>query len=179
MDAGKVTSFIIGGFLLLSVMKLNTAVMSNSAQSTMDLTAKTNVETLSEIISFDLRKIGYNNTGISVYAASSVRLSFVGDLDNDGTVDSVIWQADTSVSLPATENPADFPVYRIVNGDTTSFFTSTTVFELSYYDSKGSLAAGHSDIRGVQVEMTCESPESVGAEYIQSSWEKRFYPRNI
>jgi len=153
--------------------------MNNSAQSTMELTARNRVETLTEVISYDLRKIGYRYPGVSVNSATPTRLTFVSDLDNDGTADNISWQADTTASIHATKNPDDFPVYRILNGDTTDFSSAVTTFEFTYYDSTGVPTTVLTDISAVKIKISCQSPEQAGYQYSRSVWEKRFYPRNI
>lgn len=179
MNVGIVTSFIIGGLLLLSVFTLNNTVMQHSAQSTMELSAQTHVETLSEVMSYDIRKMGYRTTGVAVQTATPLQLAFLSDLDNDGTVESVSWIADTTAHIPATHNPDDFLIYRIVNSDTTDFATATTGFEFTYYDSTGAQTAGLTDIKSVQVVLRCESPEPLSNEYVRASWQQRFSPRNL
>ncbi len=179
MNIGIVTSFIIGGLLLLSILQLNTRVLENSSQSTLNLMAKNNVETVSEILSHDLRKVGYGTSGGAISTANTQRFAFVADIDNDGAIDNLIWEYDTTAAIAETENPHDHPLYRIVNSDTSVLKTATTSFTFTYYDSLDAVTTTPGDVRHLKIEVACESPAPYGNDYPESTWERRFSPVNL
>jgi len=178
MNLGMVTSFIVGGILLLSILQLDARVLNNTHNSTFDIVAKNNMVGLSSVISFDMRKVGYGTSDEAFLTAASNELSFQGDIDNDGTVDTVTWTYDTTAAVSGTKNPGDYELTRTVNGSSMDMSAVITGLTWTYFDSTGNETHVLSYIQSLKVELICQSPEMVNGDYTQSAWERSFYPVN-
>lgn len=62
-------SIIIGGLILLMILKFNLFASNANYYSDNELKLQQNVKTLAEILNYDLRKIGYKNSGTSMLVA--------------------------------------------------------------------------------------------------------------
>lgn len=194
MSINLVTSFTIGGLLLLSMIMLNSRVMESSASTTMNIQAKANVEAISRVVSNDILKAGYtvsDTADVFLYAGSE-EITFRGDVFNEGVVSLINWKWDN----PDTEytrgsNPNDYLLTRTVNSGT-SIETSTfpaTHFEITYYDVDDNVlftpVASPGTIRRIEIELICQSTEpagrtSYGADIYESSiWRRKFLPNSL
>jgi len=179
MNLGTVTSFLIGGILLLSILRLDASVHSRSDRSTLDLMAKTNTETIADVISYDLRNAGYRVGGNVFSTIESQTLTFYGDINFDGVTDEVTWMYKSNDDVNSTQNPNDHYLYRIVNSDTLDFSMVATHFALSYFDADGHITNNPEHVTGIKVELVCQSPQASDDDYPASAWEKTIYPINL
>lgn len=179
MNLSTVTSFLIGGILLISILRLDASVHTRSDRSTLDLMAKTNTETIADVISYDLRNAGYRVGGNVFTTISPHALTFFGDINFDGVTDRVTWIYKTNRDVNSTQNPDDHYLYRIVNNDTSDFSMATTNFTLTYYNADGHITNDPEHVTGVKVELICQSPAPSNGDYPESAWEKTIYPINL
>jgi len=179
MNIGSVISFMIGGILLISILRLDASVHSRSDASTLDMMAKTNTETIADVISYDLRNTGFRVGGNAFAGLSSTSMTLFGDLDFDGNTDQVTWVYQSGQSDSSTVNPDDKYLYRIVNGDTLDFSMVVTNFNLSFFNSAGNTTANPSQVTGVHVQVACQSAEPSEDHYPEACWEKTVYPINL
>lgn len=194
MSINLVTSFTVGGLLMLAMITLNSQLMESSASTTMNFQAKANVEAISRVVSNDILKAGYtvpNSTAVFTYA-DSTELTFKGDVFNEGVIATITWEWDN----PDTEytrgtNPNDFVLRRTVNNGTsieTSEFPAT-YFKLSYFDADDDVmpppVTNLNLIRRIEVELICQSTapagrNSYGADTYESSfWSRKFLPNSL
>ncbi|TVQ10959.1 MAG: hypothetical protein EA364_11495 [Balneolaceae bacterium] len=182
MNIGITTSFIIGGLLLIAIVTLNNRMMQNSGQNALDMIVKTNVETLADILSSDIRRIGYLST-TNITTAEANRLVFEGDVTGDGVPDEVDWFFNAATDVPETVNPNDRRITRTVGGQLTDLSSlSVTLMRFQYTLINGTVTSNPSNlnqIRRVFVEIVCESPEAYGDDFKAASWQKTFAPANI
>lgn len=184
MNAGIVTSFVVGGILLLAILAMNLNISRSSSGLTMRQITQQNVNTVSDFINYDFPKIGYKQLGkispaISTATANSI--VFESDLNNDGTIEQISWVFDTSGPTPH--------LYRTVAGDQTDINVGVTRFELSYLDDDRdpltTPVLNPSDIRYIKVNLVVSSKEKLGGvgpgdgEYLKSPWERTFSPKNL
>jgi len=176
-----VGSVIIGGLLLLAVMTSYTNVNQVALDSSLELTVQENLDEWIEIIQHDFRKIGYHvpNPAWAVQACDSTSITFMADLDNNGTIDSVNYFLGTPDQVPGTENPNDRTLYRQVSGQLTSGSLGLTGFRLRYFDNSGNPTWTPSDVKAVEVFIQVESPFAVDSTYIQSNWQTVIHPLNL
>lgn len=189
MNFGIMTSFIVGGLLLLSVMTLNARVMQNSGETTLNLLARQHVTQVNDMIHADFRRMAFDvpQAVDAILVAEDHRLKFRGDLyDGDGSgYNTIEWIYDTSADVSSTTNPDDHVLTRIVDGSSTTLPTVTTTFKFTYYNGSGTqlstpVSAGQLDtIRKIKVEVVCESAETYEQLYQKSYWLKTFMPTNL
>ncbi len=179
MNLSLISSFIIGTILLLSLLKVNMNLAENSMDSMNDHIAKVNINNVAKVINHDFRKIGYGISGTSLQEATLTRISFEGDLDDDGVVDQVSWEYDTAQEVTETTNPDDYVLIRTINGTSTPIKLGVVKFELTYYDAQNQITTILDDIRRIDIQMICESASPIDGKYMEAGWEKKFIPLNI
>lgn len=179
MNISIISSFIIGTILLVSLVKVNLSLVGNSMDAMYDQVAKIYVNSIATMVSHDFRKIGYGLSGGSLQEATPSKITFQGDLDDDGVVDMVSWEWDKTQDVLETSNPSDYVLLRTVNGNSTPIKMGVTKFELSYYDKLNQPTNAIDEVRWIQVRLLSESADPVGDQYMKASWEKKFVPLNI
>lgn len=144
-----------------------------------DQIAKVNISAITEVVDHDFRKIGYGVSGLSVQEATSSKISFSGDLDDDGIPEQVSWEYDISQPVTESVNPDDYLLKRTVDGTDTPIKLGVKKFELKYYNSQNQPTTVLDQIRRIEVQLLCESAEPIDGKYMKAGWEKTFIPLNI
>lgn len=178
MNLGLITSFIVGGMLLLSMVALSSRISQNSGNTTLDFVAKSNVSTVSEMLQSDLRRIGFGVSGTAITSMSATQITFRTTFNTDSTL-TITWQYFPTDSVTTTENPNDRPLHRIVNGVTTDIPMVVTGFTLAYTDAAGSETAIPANVKNIRVSLTCASAFQYGDYYGLGYWEGIISPRAI
>lgn len=207
MNAGLLTSFIVAGILLVSIITMNNSVTNSSSELTMTQFTRERMASISRLISEDIQKIGYSRTGKTdpvVQVANYHKIKFHSNIDNstDNTVEVITWELRKDLEVTSTENPNDRVLHRIVkNEDGTEEVTEiklgVTKFQIGYYNDYGgsisedSLTTPVSDaalldgLKQFYIKLKVESPQKIimGSDgtgrYIKTVWEKRFSPPNL
>lgn len=109
MNVSIVTSFSIGGLILLSILVLNRNMMLHSAESTIELMNQYQNEELFDMLTHDLSRIGYGfptgaNT-VEIKQLEEDKIRFTADVLENG-VHEITWEL-TDYSAAATPNPHD------------------------------------------------------------------------
>jgi len=209
MNLGLTTSFIIGGILLLTIGMMNMSVSSSSTELTLTQITREKTATVSEMLSSDIQKIGYNRNGKTspiFTEADGKKIEFRSNIDNstDGSVETITWEFlhSSSGEVTSTSNPNDYILKRTVRKAATGSLVSetpitlgVTKFRVAYYNKYGvplsdSLStpvpgANLDDIKQMYITLRLESGEQVfktpssPGRYVPSVWEKRFSPPNL
>jgi hypothetical protein len=184
-------STIIGGLLLLMIIKMNLFMSNSSYYSDNELKMQQNAKTIAEILNHDLRKIGYKNQGTSILTAQPKKVKFLADMDAPGTaghgvIDVVEYYLGDSTEVTATPNKKDKILYRIVNADTIGGPSLGLVdLKFSYLNGSGVTTASMDSIRYIKAEFWVEPLEPVFnfitgiQDSVFTYWELTIYPRNI
>lgn len=171
---------LIGGLVMLLVVNLNAYSAETKFASDADLRLQQDAKTLAEIINDDLRKIGYKYSGTAITEADSQRISFHGDIDNNGVMDNVTYFLGSKADAGVTPNPDDRVLYRVVNYDTIGGPTlGLTNLRFSYLNKQEQKTSNADSICYVKAEMWIETILPVGGEYPFTYWEMTINPRNI
>jgi len=179
MNIGLTGSFLIGGILLITLLNVHTNVRRDSATTTLEVTAMSNVTTVADIADHDFSKIGVGAVSNPLLTATGTQISFLSDLDGDQTLDTLTWHFDSTSANGATANPNDHLLLRIVNSDTLRFSSNVTEFGLTYFNETGSVTASADSIRRIRVRVLCESPAPYGDEFQTSAWQRTYVPLNL
>lgn len=178
MNMGLITSFVIGGMMLLAMVALSSRISENAGNTTLDLMAKSNVSTITEIIQNDFRRIGFGVAGTSISAMDSTSITFQSTFNTDSTL-TIRWHYDITDSVPTTDNPDDHPLYRIIDGETTDISLVITEFNLTYLNADGDETAVPADVRSIRVKVTCASPVGYDGYFGLGYWEGVITPRSL
>lgn len=190
-----VGSYIIAGVLLTFMLNLDRNITQANYTSVNDVIVQTNIVNAAKIIETDFRRIGYcaNPVNIpdpskAIMSATQNSISFITDVNSDGTVDTVTYSVGTAATLTQTPNPRDFLLYRKVKtgavSSTTSFSIGLTQFQFQYYDAQeDSLAfpiSIPSSVYEMRLTMQLQSPFVYDTIYSYSYWrEMRLASRNL
>jgi hypothetical protein len=185
-------STIIGGMLLLLVLKLNVFMSESSYTSDTELRLQQNTKTLAEVMNSDFRKIGYRFNETAILTAQKERFKWVGDLERPGqsgygTVDTVEYFLEDSTHSLGTTNPYDRILVRVLNNKDTIDGPSLglTKLQFSYLDSVANPTTDLSKIKYIKTEMWVQPIESRNnfitgiKDSTFTYWEFTIYPRNI
>lgn len=179
MNIGIVGSFVTAGILLVSLLSLRLSLFRNATQSTLSLMSMHNVEAVAEIVEHDFTKIGYGAGADVITTADSNQVTFLSDINDDGTVNTVTWRFNQDVPIPATPNPDDYQLQRIVDGNVNDIQLTVTSFSLNFQTERGTATTNVDSIRQFHVTVTCQTPETYKGRYAQSSWERTYIPINF
>ncbi|MDX1640002.1 MAG: hypothetical protein R3281_18735 [Balneolaceae bacterium] len=203
MNLGLISSYVVGGMVLLGILAMTMNLNSSSSELTISQMKKEHLNTVSELFSNDIPKIGYNRTSLTdtlIFKADSTELVFDSNIDNstDGKVERISWSL-TNTSVNTSPNPNDFILLRKIRekGNTLEKKTpipfGVTYLRFRYYDEYGSdnplptpvSAAKIGDIKQIEVEIVIQSPNKITypgsneGRYVSTSWRKRFSPVNL
>lgn len=190
MNAGIVTSFIVGGLLLISMLTLNNTVMLESSKTTIDISNKAYVDNLKDVITHDFNRIGFGDGAKIVNFLPPDKIILQSDIFGNGTK-QLIWQFKDNTPVNDTSNPNDRVLMRIGPVDSTNTTKNTKYsvvdFKMTAYKDKEGMqeTSDRSEIKSILVEVVYESPEAIGnnhngqGNYYRSVWKKLFVPNNI
>jgi len=133
-----VGSMMIAGFVLMMGMKMNTTMVNSRDSFSADVTVQQNMVALIQSIEFDFRKMGYrvDDPTMVLRVADSSHIRFLGDVDDDGVIDTVDWSLGGPVT--SSPNPNDRILTRAVSpsaamgGATAITMPGITEFKLRY-----------------------------------------------
>lgn len=197
MNAGIVTSFVVGGLLMIAILTLNVRMSEFTNSSTMDIITKDKMETITALLSNDFNKIAQDLPGnVKPFVTmDSDRIKFRADtyFDDNRPFSMITWDFKTNKGYSESTNPNDYVLTRDDNlpgksGNNDQEFL-VTYFEISYLDKNGNpvtgLPANQGLIRQIHVQIICESEEPVTKKsdgedvYSRVMWSKTFYPENL
>lgn len=192
MNIGLITSFAIGGLLLVTILTFNRQLNSTGEEMVLNTINQSSRNEIVTLITNDFSKIGYKVYTADVFTTiESEDVIFKADVfdgDSHG-VQSVRWYLDRSDSVTTTTNPNDYylkrvgPISNSVANGTLKF--PVTHFQVDYFDSAGDSTTNEYRVRRVQVQFIVESgePHSASANwqgsYARNFWKKLFIPDNI
>lgn len=188
-------SMVIGGIVLLMLLSFNSSVMEGSAVQTFNTIVQSNITTISDMIEYDFRKMGYRVGSVydsAIVYAGPMQILFRGDIDNDGDVERVAYfigmdkskGKPTPVSAPVV-NPRAMLLFRQVDGvGAQQINLGITRFRLAYYDENNNLLAGDpvpvpSRIRSIRLALDIESTSPYDTVYSGGTWERTISPKNL
>lgn len=173
-------SSVIAGLLFMLIFKLNIYSYHSRYASDTELELQQNAKTLAEILSYDLRKIGYEYEGDPIVEADSNKLSYYADLDDDGSANLITYYAGDPSEVLHTSNPEDIILYRVVDSDTGGGPSlGLTRIKFSYLDKSGYETSDLTLIEYIRAELFLESREMIQDEYKFTYWEMTINPRNL
>jgi len=194
MNLSLITSFAVGGLVLLSILTLNRNMMLHSAESTVHLTNQYQHDELFRLISHDLSRIGYSsNPAVQKAKIQQFRddmIKFRADVMDEGVAE-VLWQF-PGAPVPQTPNPNDKRLFRrgsVGSGTLGSLETDFSVIDFkltAYRDADGNIETTEEDqIKSILVEIIYEAPVPINSShdtqdnYDRKYWRKLIVPKNL
>lgn len=196
MNLGLVTTFIVGGLMLLSILMFNNSTYNSAVETTSSVITQKKMDDIVEVLHNDLNRIAYDvptNIYPAFITSTSNKVTFRGNIfDNDGSssFDEVTWYFTSSKDTIST-NPNDFILIRTWNPNPGNPITeevsrySVRYFNMKYFDSDGNVAPSVDKIVQIEVELVVESGEPYAINkssydnYYRSVWKRRIVLSNI
>jgi len=181
-------SIVIGGIILLMLLSFNSGLVEGSAVQTFHSIVQSNLASLSDIVEYDFRKMGYRVGTIidsAIVIADKDEIVIRGDIDDNGTVEQIRYTFDTKKKTGYPNPRAGILFRQVNNGPVESINIGLTRFELAYYDTNDLLIKKNhpvefpSTIRSVRLEMTIESTSPYDTTYSGATWERTIAPKNL
>lgn len=176
-------SIVIAGIFLLGLNSFYGDVFEHSYEKTFELLAQETTASFMEIIEHDFRRIG---SAVSSQALAIVQLvdstdiTFLADVDHNGTAETVRYYTSDPADASATENPNDVILYRVVNGtNTIDTPAGVTSFSVRVLDWTGNATTELMAASMLDVALTVESVYPYDDQYMRAVWRKRITPENL
>lgn len=180
-------SMIIGGMILVMVLGFNANLMEGAGMQTFRTTVQGNMTTLTNIMEYDFRKMGYGvptPQDSAIVYADTTRVTIRGDFDDNETIENISYTYNPT-TLAGGTNPRTRILTRAVSGlAAQSINVGITKFRLTYFDSAGVAFAGNvvavpSRIRSIKLTLNIESKEPYDKNYAGVFWERTIKPSNL
>lgn len=196
MNFGIIISYVIAGFLMLTILTVSYNVgYSNQEVATTNI-KQTHSLAITQILINDIPKIGYDKKAVlttKFEKADSVELSFFSNLDNSGSVEKITWKYYPQITPEHAKNPHARILTRTIDGDETALNAGVTAFTIRYYDNYGASTpmptpintSNFDDIVQIEIEMELQSDYELNyrvsdsGNYVNTIWKKRFSPVNL
>ncbi len=167
------SSFLIGGIVLLALLGLNMQFTSKYQEIKLAELTHSTISNIGQIIEHDFNKIGYGNVDTGIVSISSNSITFKGDLDNNGSVETV------GYSLTSNQN-GNF-LKRIINSNenqawiqpinTFNIYGITSTLDTTYFVNNISFILVNLEFARTEF---YEDTLSIGLQ-----WRRKFYPKNL
>ena len=193
MNLSLITSFAVGGLVLLSILTLNRNMMLHSAETTVHLTNQYQHDEMFRLISHDISRIGYSPNpaqATEIEEFGNDKIEFKADVMDEGIAE-VKWKLfDTPVTQ--TPNPNDKLLRRIGSvgsGTLNSLQTDFSVIDFNltgFRDTEGKIETSDKDqIKSILIEIVYEAPVPTNSRYASQDdydrkyWRKFIVPKNL
>jgi hypothetical protein len=189
-----VISVAIGGIVLAMLFGFNTNIAQQGSAQNIKIIAQSNLTTVTNLLEFEFKKMGYRvakGLDSAIVYADSNKIKFKGDIDNNGTVDTLTYYLNAA-SPSGLQNTNTRILYRTLNSQSAkSINLGITRFRLWYSDASGNPFTSNpvsqpSLITCVKIGMNIEStvPYKVTTEsYVTKNpgvyWEQIIKPKNL
>lgn len=187
-------AMLIGGILMVSLHTVNQNVLTNLYYYNSDIINQGNLVSVVDLIERDIKRLGYSSNPAllptpaqSILVADTSRIKFVGDLDNNGVLDTITYSLGPLSDLQTTPNPRDRVLYRRIDpGAKITRNNGVTEFSLLFFDALADTlplplpASQTGRIAAIQISVRVESAESIDKEYALAFWRQiRVSARNL
>jgi len=185
-------SMVIGGLLMLILFRLQDNAVKNTYNYGGEAIVQQNLVEAVQLLEHDFRKIGYcrdwsqiPDPSRAILQADSTMISFLTDIDDDGTVDSLRYYLGAKSELSETPNPNDRLLYRVENGGTPlSANLGITQFSLEFFDALSNKLSfpieNTGQIYTMRIDLKVENTSAYGEEYTSAFWRQiRLVARNL
>lgn len=164
---------IIGGGILLMLLMVSVNFNSKSQETKLSEISQLSIVSVGKILSNDFNKLGYRASGNKILSINDSSISFLGDVNNDGNVDTVIYST--------YHQGNELELKRYLGNTKNSFWTFPVKnIEIKGIDSTGSSTFSINSIKGISfsIELSQKTLSNSQAN-IGSYWKRIFYPKNL
>jgi hypothetical protein len=176
-------AFIIAGMLILASLQVDTNVKSHAVFMRHDLNAQENLHVFTEMVEYDLRKIGHglNQPKQGIHLADSSRIIFSYNTNRSGGYDSIR----VEYRFVKQQNDKN-EIRRYLNGNRRGGGSlGVSRFFLQYINRSGDVLAvpvvadSIPSIRQVNMLLTVQSQEGYNGERASATYSTKIAPKNL
>jgi hypothetical protein len=179
-----VGSVIMGTLAIFLILKMNMQISTNSSEITTNGMVQGNLSTLGTVVENDLYKIGYRITGDKISKSSLNNISYLTDLNNNGTSHIVSYYLGDTSQANFTSNPNDKPLFKVIDNGPPQTMSLVRDCQFTYYDSTGTQIAdtsvtGRRKIKIIKVYLRFESAYIINNYYQMAEYSRKIRPANL
>ncbi|GEM_PF-814119 len=167
-------SYVIGGIVLIALTVLLLSFGSEAQEVKLTEITQRSLYDVGSIIEYDFNKLGYRvESGDKITSFASDGITFLADLDNNGTAETITY------SLIESDNKKYLK--RIAGtGSNNEWTYPVKGITLTGYDSTGTSTVNTNKIKSVAFEIELETDSFNSSYKVQgAAWKKQFYPKNL
>jgi hypothetical protein len=168
-----IISMIMGGMLLINVLGAEEIVTENTSEYQGDALVQEMLITQVQYIEGEFRNMGY---GVApgkqtILAADTSSITFLSDVDRNGTPDTLTYTLGPTSELAATQNEMDRFIHRQVNSEPSTEPAVVTYFHLQYITATGDTLPGPvtgtdlGRIKEVEISLEVQNPYALYRPY--------------
>lgn len=162
-------SMFFGGAMLSIILSANDIASENQSVYNGDMLVQEMLVQTAYLVEGEFRNMGVGvpDNGQIVTVADTSSITFLYDLDRNGTPDTIAYTLGTIAEMGGTQNPIDRPLFRRVNGGAAARVGVVTTFNLRFLNRTGNLlptpvAANRlSEVHSVEITMEVQNPYAV------------------
>ncbi len=183
-------SILVRTAIVLIVLRMNVSLNTMMSETVAHATIQKELSILREVMAADFEYAGLNvAAGTGILDAQVGSIKFQGDLQSDGSIETIYYYYGGLGELLDTPNPSDRKFYRQINSETPLVVAhGLTKCVFTFYNASGSQTWDEAQIKSFSISMTMQDGRIVveswkdGAQvltYPSSYWEQTFYPWSL
>ncbi len=168
-------SYLIGGLVVLAIVGLTLTLNNKSQESKLYQITQMSSTAVGQVIADDFDKLGYRvGAGNKILSISSNSIKFVGDLQNNGQVDTVTYST-------FTQNNQLYLMRKVsTSGSSSQWSYQLSSFSVEGKDSTGNATNVAANIKSIKISMVeIQSSFADSQNQIGASWVREFFPKNL
>jgi hypothetical protein len=174
-------SAIIGGIILLTMNQVQGRAVDQSGFYSVTRITQKNLVSIARIVEYDFRKMGYGviDPTKSIFQADTSSITFLGDYNRNGKMDTIKYWLGPTSDLLRTPNPIDRILYRKINHESPyKLDYGVTRFRLAYFNQDMQTVTLLAAIKVVEIKIEVQSqyPLYNDNQEVANTNQKDFYP---
>ena len=167
-------SYLIGGIVVLGLVGVMLVFNGKNQETKLSEIAQYTSQQIGDVIEHDFNKLGYGVPGNKIVSISDSSITFLADLHNNQTIDSVTYST-------LKQNNNYYLSRKVVEGaKTKQWNTQIKNFSIAGIDSTGNATYTISNIKGINIKLLITKEGYANSRYgIGAFWQRKFYPPNL
>ena len=168
--------------IVLIVLRMNVSLNNMVTETVAHATIQESLSVLRQVMSTDFEAAGLNVPvgTASFLSVASDQIKYYGDLDGDGTLETIRYYMGSTSELSNTTNPDDRKLYRQINSGTPlNVANGITKFVVTYFDQYGIATTYASKVKMFSISLIMQDGSPVDGKYPSTFWQQSFFPPNL
>lgn len=176
-------SIVTGTLIALAINNFTLSMRETSNTRVLQSMTIRRANHITKLIEFDFNRmgLGLNKQENTIQSIGPHSITFLGDIDRDGNVETVSYSLSDSTAATCTDNPHDKILYRRIDSEPLQDLAlGVTQFDLRFLDfPRGNETTTLQDIKTIEITLEVQSTAGYQDEYSAYVWHSRFSPPNI